>query len=461
MKEISISVIIPAYNSEEYISRCVDSILEHNKNSVEVIVIDDASTDNTYNILLKYQDKYPDEVILVRQNENHKQGAARNIGINIARGKYLFFVDSDDYIKRGALDTLYENAEQTSSDIVFCGYETHYMEGASKTAFHVYPMMVGNMTRDRVCALLSSSVVPWGKLIRRCLVTDNQIFFPEDEPYEDLATTYLYYFYAKKTSLVPEYLYVYCQNENSTSNKENKSYHMKYMEMSLLLGKRIEDRKLNLEYQDELDFFYFDQMYILGLEYILKKNHSIDTSDYVQRLLVQLLDKSPNIRNNKYYVRYASERNKNILKEHYNNPALISEMINGGYFDCYCPNYIMNLGSSTTKVQHLFNRITKRITIWGGGKYTRVLIRFLEDIGVKIDRVVDQDYKKIGIQFEGHIVEDINHIESDEIILVPFVFWITNVLARLEREGLKNLILNFESYIKYDILDPIENYWGE
>lgn len=117
MNEPKISVISPVHNSEEYLKRCVDSILSQTLSDIEVIFIDDASEDGSYDILKSYADSDP-RVLIIKLDKNIGAGGARNLGIEAARGKYLSFVDSDDTIAPDFLKLLYAKAEETSADII-------------------------------------------------------------------------------------------------------------------------------------------------------------------------------------------------------------------------------------------------------------------------------------------------------------------------------------------------------
>ena len=116
MNEIKVSVIIPVYNTENYLRECLDSVLAQTLREIEVICVDDGSTDNSLNILKEYQNK--DTRIVVLTQENRSAGAARNYGLSIAKGKYLSFLDSDDFFDKELLRKAYKNAEKNNADIV-------------------------------------------------------------------------------------------------------------------------------------------------------------------------------------------------------------------------------------------------------------------------------------------------------------------------------------------------------
>lgn len=113
---IKTSVVIPVYNTGQYVEECIDSVFHQKQKEIEVIVIDDGSTDNSLEVLLRLQKKYP-ELIIVTQ-ENHKQGYARNVGMKRAKGEYIYFLDSDDYILEDTLEKCYNCASKNKLDIV-------------------------------------------------------------------------------------------------------------------------------------------------------------------------------------------------------------------------------------------------------------------------------------------------------------------------------------------------------
>ena len=108
---VKISIIIPVYNTENYLSECLDSVINQTLNEIEVICINDASTDSSLDILDDYS-KYSDKIKIINCSENKGQGNARNIGITQAKGKYILFLDSDDWLELNACEELFKMAEK-------------------------------------------------------------------------------------------------------------------------------------------------------------------------------------------------------------------------------------------------------------------------------------------------------------------------------------------------------------
>lgn len=115
-----VSVIVPVYNVENYIRKCLDSIISQTLKDIEIILVDDGSEDNSGKICDEYAEK--DSRIIVIHQKNNGLSNARNTGLNIASGEYIGFVDSDDYIKSEMYSEMYQTAEKTDADMVLCNY---------------------------------------------------------------------------------------------------------------------------------------------------------------------------------------------------------------------------------------------------------------------------------------------------------------------------------------------------
>lgn len=129
---IKISVIVPVYNVENYLRECLESIINQTLKEIEILCIDDCSTDNSYSILEEYAKK-DNRIILIKNLENKGGGYNRNIGIKEARGEYISFIDSDDYVLKDYLENLYNTAKKYNSDIVNTLNIKTYIEETKKT----------------------------------------------------------------------------------------------------------------------------------------------------------------------------------------------------------------------------------------------------------------------------------------------------------------------------------------
>ena len=133
--EKKVSVIVPVYNTEKYLPECIDSLLNQTLDKVEVILINDGSSDNSGRIIDEYAERYPDVVALHQKNQ--KQGAARNYGLSVAKGEYIAYIDSDDYLVLDALEKLYALASRKRLDAVSYDAQPFYEEGVDSNGLEV------------------------------------------------------------------------------------------------------------------------------------------------------------------------------------------------------------------------------------------------------------------------------------------------------------------------------------
>ena len=125
---MKISVIVPVYNTQDYLRECVDSILNQSLSDIELILVDDGSTDFSTDIIFEYVERFPAKVKAICL-DNGGQGRARNFGIDAAQGEFLSFIDSDDYLEKDALLHLYEAAVAENADVAVCDMEKRYDDG--------------------------------------------------------------------------------------------------------------------------------------------------------------------------------------------------------------------------------------------------------------------------------------------------------------------------------------------
>lgn len=210
MKEdIEVSVIIPVYNGEKYINRCFASIEKQDFEKFEAIVINDGSSDDSLNIIEDFQkrSKFPVQCI---SQENRGQASARNVGIKAARGRYIAFIDSDDYIKSDYLRTLYCAAEKYDSEVVTCGYCQVDEKGKV--------LRKAEMTEKSVCQYGKAGMfVVWGKLFNREFLEKYNIRFQEGgKIFEDVPFTISSKFLSNNPIVINYNGYFYVLREGST-----------------------------------------------------------------------------------------------------------------------------------------------------------------------------------------------------------------------------------------------------
>jgi glycosyltransferase involved in cell wall biosynthesis len=224
MEEKKISIIVPIYNVEVYLNRCIDSIINQTYHNIEIILVDDGSPDNCGQICDSYAEQ--DQRIKVIHQQNQGLSGARNSGIEVAIGKYIAFVDSDDMIHPQYIEVLYKSCEQEKAQIGMCQFET-VKEANSQPSKQVHLVEYGKISKDiqdggsAIRQMYEEDyyieyTVAWNKLYDACLF--NEIRFPVGKIHEDEATTYKLLYIAKKVVRVEQKLYYYLIRENSITN---------------------------------------------------------------------------------------------------------------------------------------------------------------------------------------------------------------------------------------------------
>lgn len=216
--DIKISVIVPIYKVEKYLRRCIDSIINQTFKNIEIILVNDGSPDNCPKICEEYKNK--DNRIVIVNQENQGLSAARNSGIRIARGKYLVFIDSDDYIEEDMIEYLYEGIVKYDVDISCCGYVAVYDNG-TKEKITVPSQDTIYKKEEALNILLLNGyidVVAWNKLYKKELF--NNILYPTGKLYEDMLTTYKIISKSNKILLRPKEKYFYCKRNDSIGGNQ-------------------------------------------------------------------------------------------------------------------------------------------------------------------------------------------------------------------------------------------------
>lgn len=230
MKEKLISVIIPVYNVEKYLRQCLDSVVNQTLKDIEILIINDGSTDNSQYIIKEYADKYSNIKVINKQNEGLYK--ARNTGLENATGKYIGFVDSDDYIKHDMYEKLYSKAEETNADIVSCNYCIFYeKKNKLKNIDFSKSIKLLKHSNNKLTGaeeILFDTPVSWNKIFKKHFLIKNNIAFDSNiRIADDAYFNRLCFFNAKKIFYIPDFLYIYRKfRENSIRNKKNiKNFH--------------------------------------------------------------------------------------------------------------------------------------------------------------------------------------------------------------------------------------------
>jgi glycosyltransferase involved in cell wall biosynthesis len=241
-----VSVIVPIYNVEKYLEKCINSLLSQTLEDIQIILVNDGSKDNSGNIAREYEKNNKNRIIYV-EKENGGLSDARNYGLKYATGDFIAFLDSDDYIEKNAYEEMYNKAIEENADYVECDFIWEFPNKIRVDKQYPY--------KNKKEMLSFVRVVAWNKLIKRQLITDNNLEFPKGLRYEDVEFTYKLIPFINKFAYVDKPFIHYVQREGSIANVQNE----RTAEIFTVLDNVIEFYKKNNiyeEYRDELEYNY-------------------------------------------------------------------------------------------------------------------------------------------------------------------------------------------------------------
>lgn len=294
-----VSIIVPVYNVENYIEKCLDSLLNQTLDDIEIIVVNDGSTDKSKEKILIYLEKYPNKIKYL-EKKNGGLSSARNFGIPKATGKYIAFLDSDDYVEKDMYKTMYEKAEEEESDMVECDFIWEYPNKKRIDKGVIY-----NGKKEM---LVKARVVAWNKLIRKSILDKAGVEFPEGLRYEDVEFFYKLLPYLDKVSFIKEPFIHYIQRGNSIVNTQN----IRTKEIFIVLNNVLEYYKRNSlfeEYKEELEYTCARILLCSSLKRMMKISDKNERKQAIKETKEMLLENFPNWGENKILKQDKSLKN--------------------------------------------------------------------------------------------------------------------------------------------------------
>ncbi len=295
---LKLSIIVPVYNVEKYLARCLDSLIYPQQEGYELVVVDDGSTDASSSICLDYAARYPQLVRTVR-TPNGGLGHARNTGIELARGDYVLFQDSDDYLAPDAVPKMLALLEQ-DVDIFFFDSRT-VTESGRVMNDDVLHRPAGAFSLEDWPELLHESPTACCRMIRRSLFEETRIRFPDRLWFEDLATTPRLYLHAKKLFYVPEIWYYYLLRTGSITNANSSARSIqRNLEIITAMDMTLNYYKAQGSYEKYLPQLEYMAFYHQLLTATTRVNLLDRRSDVQEKLRQDFVEKFPNYRENAY-----------------------------------------------------------------------------------------------------------------------------------------------------------------
>lgn len=291
---MKLSVIVPVYNVEEYLPKCLDSLVNQTLKDMEIIIVNDESPDNSQDIIDEYAKKYKNIVALKKKNGG--LSSARNYGMKYAKGEYITFVDSDDWVNKEMYSKMYAKAQESDFDIVAC--DINYVYPDRSESVYTDPK---SDTTDIRKVFIDLYPTVCTKIFKKELFTKNKLEFKSGVWYEDVEMMYRLLPYVKSIGVIHEAFYEYLQREKSiTSTVSPKIYD--YINNFNGIIDYYKEKKLYDKYYKELEYAYVRYVYATFIKTCL----SYDKKEYlkaVDEAIKNVHEHFPKYRRNKYFYK--------------------------------------------------------------------------------------------------------------------------------------------------------------
>lgn len=333
-----ISIIVPVYNVEKYLRKCLNSIITQTYENLEIICIDDGSPDNSIDILNEFIKK--DKRIKIIRQKNQGLSGARNTGISNATGKYIMFIDSDDWIEQNMVELMAKKMIGKNLDLVICGTYDDYFDRKCEinNLSEIKKYLQENINGISYFKIVSQktnlfTAIACNKLYRLDLIKNKKIFFPEKKLYEDLFFTFRYLINSRYVDIVENPLYHYVRRKTSITNILN-SKDLDDVLFTLRSLKNFLEEEEQYELLNSLEFKEY--MFIWISRAILFKIIFLENK-YNKKIVNKIIEKLKNDKNYKEYCQYilknsANKKNKLFIRILYFNSNLLKLLLKINYY---------------------------------------------------------------------------------------------------------------------------------
>lgn len=303
---MKVSVIVPVYNTEKYLKNCIDSLLKQNFEDYEIIVINDLSPGNAEEIIKSYNDK---KIVYIKNKTNKGIGYNRNLGIKKAKGEYVCFIDSDDYVKEDFISKMYNYSKENNLDLCVCDYVNVDEEGNKLKEFNLSDFCITNYEENNKI-LCEINLAPWNKLYKKDMLVKNKIEFSETLKYEDLSFVALSIKNSKKIGKINEQLNYYTIHNNSETTTRDKRVFDIFKQLDI-----VRNEYKSGKYLDELTVSVL-------LNYTIQQRYQIDKeaqNKFIDDAFKYLNDNNIDYKHSEYiknrsFLKRLIEKNKFITK---------------------------------------------------------------------------------------------------------------------------------------------------
>lgn len=281
-----VSVVIPVYNTEKYLKQCLDSIIHQTFDDIEIIAINDGSTDNSLEILKSYSKKYSDKLKII-DSINQGAGKARNLGIDASSGEYIWFVDSDDWLYPSAIEKMYNAAKCYNVSMVTCEFQRR-IGGIKKNSSFKYDSSLINLDEcPNQLGIAKPSI--GNKLIKKSLIGEMRM---PGLKWEDLSFTYVLAADSRKFYHLVDHTYNYRMSMNNTTTRDMiipSPRIIEIFDVLLILEQHFKERGLYKKYEEQLKYIYVVHVLRRIADVTMWFNCSFDSKRKIINLLVNMI----------------------------------------------------------------------------------------------------------------------------------------------------------------------------
>lgn len=314
---MTLSIIVPVFNmaAEGKLEYCLNSLVNQTITDYEIIAVDDCSTDNSLEILRFYEESYSSKFKVIASPDNRKQGGAKNLGLEQAKGDWIGFIDSDDWVTPDFYERLLSSAEETGADIAGCDYHLTY-EHSMKIGQVVHnnkPEQAGTLNKEKYRSLILDSGSLVVKIYKRHIIFDYPNRFPEHIFYEDNAISNSWMLRAKRFVYLQEPLYYYYQHDTSTVHTITRERCEDRMEAARVMVREAREFNFLEEYYPEIEssfttLFYVNTLfsYMAGVK---KKEFG-----FIRELGKEMKETFPGFMENPYYQERVHEEERRLIR---------------------------------------------------------------------------------------------------------------------------------------------------
>ncbi|MBQ8822348.1 MAG: glycosyltransferase [Lachnospiraceae bacterium] len=311
-----LSIIVPVYNmrGEGKLAFCLDSLVNQTISDYEIITVNDASTDDSLELLREYERKYPELIKVIDLPKNHKQGGAKNHGLDMAQGDFVGFVDSDDWVMPNMYEKLLQKAHSTGADVVGCDYCLTYEHSFTVTESMCNSKLdqVGVLDEEKYKSLILDPGSLVIKIYKRELFETPRLRFPEHIFFEDNAIVTSLFLRVKHYEYIPEVLYFYYQHNTSTVHTISEQRCANRLDSMRIMADMVTAEGYLTQYGEEIEFRFFNLFFQNTLFTYMAGVKPIRLG-FIKEMGDEMRRRFPNFQKNKYYLQRVNEEERRFI----------------------------------------------------------------------------------------------------------------------------------------------------